>query len=607
MAVNQLEKIAGLLERLAPLSGKTRGMQIEADEWNALVDTLRGVLEVDRVQEQSVATALEEKYAPKSHQHLGEVNVEWLDPELQSRLEGGGSPIALRNAFTDLEKKIEQLSSEVTRLSAVVQEQQGKLDAASVKELDRTRTLRGFEERFTGLENLRTTVTTMSGQFQNLSQNVTTVLDMRQRLTNAAGQPFDFADMNRRLTDLQSLRENLRGTDNTLIRARDLDLRLKGVEDALNLGGGSGLPGRINNIAAELETRVNSRFDERFTAASTRLLEEQTAQDARLRELVKANAESAKVETATLVDTRLRATQNTLTTQVDDRFRSAGDQLRRDVTTAATATLDARIGELDIPGRIKTNVDASRAAIETNLRSQLGESLKGTITANIAVVEQTLTGKVTAVEGLVERANRELPDRVKAEVGRAAGSLTTDLDNRIGERLARAPELLEPVITSRVNAAVGGTVAQLNQQVETLVQQRVGDIKARVETAVTDGLRNLPTVVGSEVQARFNELRLDDRLTQMRDTLTTNLTGQVNQSIAEMRAKVTTNEAAVLRLSGELAVAQRTANDANTRALGIEGKLTDAVRNIDLKIENVSRTRGGILTGPRITDGVINR
>ena len=50
-ATNQLSKIVDLVDRVSKLDGKQRGMRIEADDWNALVGVLQGMLEVDRAQE----------------------------------------------------------------------------------------------------------------------------------------------------------------------------------------------------------------------------------------------------------------------------------------------------------------------------------------------------------------------------------------------------------------------------------------------------------------------------------------------------------------------------------------------------------------------------
>jgi hypothetical protein len=601
-AANQLDKIAGLAERLAPLAGKTRGMKIEADEWNTLVDALRGVLEIERVQENSVSLMLEEKYAQKGHQHLGEVSLNWLDAELQSQLGGGGSSFALRAAFTELEKKVTSLATEVTRLNAVVEQQQRKLDETSVNEIDRTRQLRSFDERFASVENLRTVFATMSGQFQNLSQNVTTVLDLRKRLTDAQGQPIDFADMNRRLSDVQKLSDSLRGADNVPLRLRDFDARLRGVEDALNVGAGRGLNERFTILTADIDTRFNTKLNERVETVRTGLLQGQEEQATRLKETVRVGLENVKAETVKLVDTQLKSSQTVLTTQLDDRVKTVREQLRLDATNLATSRVDARFAELDLSTRVKTQVDASRVEIETGLRTQLTESLKGTLSTQIAGVEQTLTARVAAAEGLATKVNQDLPARVKAEVAGATASLSADVDKRVGERLAKAPELLEPVITTKVNAAFNSTVGQLNERVDKLVQQQVGDVNARVSSAVAAGLKSVPDVVSGEVQTRFAALKVDEQFNQLRSTLTTSLTAQVNQSVAELRAKVSTNEAAVSELRGQVVVSQRTANDAILRATTVEGKLGETNRDIDTRFKNINTrpVSGPILDRPNI-------
>jgi len=44
-AASQLEQIAQLVEQLKPLLGKTRGMPIDPDEWNTLVDAMINALD----------------------------------------------------------------------------------------------------------------------------------------------------------------------------------------------------------------------------------------------------------------------------------------------------------------------------------------------------------------------------------------------------------------------------------------------------------------------------------------------------------------------------------------------------------------------------------
>src|SRR4029079_2315602 len=87
------------------------------------------------------------------------------------------------------------------------------------------------------------------------------------------GAPLDVAGMKRDITGLQQLRDNLKGLDGSLVRAADIELRLKGVEDA---SGAGGLDGRINAAVAGAETRLNDGQSTRFSALRDQLTTEAT-------------------------------------------------------------------------------------------------------------------------------------------------------------------------------------------------------------------------------------------------------------------------------------------------------------------------------------------
>src|SRR5579885_3226475 len=117
-ATSQLQRIASLVEQAGSISKKQRGMRIEAEDWNLLVDILLGVLQVERLQEESQQTQLEEKFALRNHEHLGEVSLAWLDPDLQSRIGGGGN-VSTRQVLADMDRRIQNLRDEVTSLQTV--------------------------------------------------------------------------------------------------------------------------------------------------------------------------------------------------------------------------------------------------------------------------------------------------------------------------------------------------------------------------------------------------------------------------------------------------------------------------------------------------------
>ena len=69
--------------------------------------------------------------------------------------------------------------------------------------------------------------------------------------------------MRQDLTEVQGLRENLKGVDGSLMRLRDVELKLREVSDAVGLSGAGGLDGRIDGAVADAAHRLDARLVER--------------------------------------------------------------------------------------------------------------------------------------------------------------------------------------------------------------------------------------------------------------------------------------------------------------------------------------------------------
>src|SRR3954468_2379756 len=143
----QLDRIAALADQLHGLAGKSRGMPIEADEWNSLVGALQGILEVDRVQESTGQASLELSFARADHDHIGQVVLTWLDPDLQARLGDASNPVSTRAAVADLAHRIQGLSGQVAQQTSAVETMQSAADHSAADDLERDAKLRGFEGR----------------------------------------------------------------------------------------------------------------------------------------------------------------------------------------------------------------------------------------------------------------------------------------------------------------------------------------------------------------------------------------------------------------------------------------------------------------------------
>src|SRR5690348_3588647 len=104
---NQLAQIAALTDVLTPLGGKVRGERIDAYDRNAIVNGLAGILGIDKNQEQVVSAGLDQNFARKDHEHIGQVTIDWLDPSLKATLADAGSSVSVRSAVAGFQKTID--------------------------------------------------------------------------------------------------------------------------------------------------------------------------------------------------------------------------------------------------------------------------------------------------------------------------------------------------------------------------------------------------------------------------------------------------------------------------------------------------------------------
>jgi hypothetical protein len=256
---SQLERIAKIVEQLSPLGSKQRGMRIEASEWNQLVAALREVLEIDRAQEVTAQQRLEEGFARNVHEHLGQVDLAWLDSDLQSRLSEGPGSLSTRVAVEDMGRKVDTAAAEVARLSGIVDEQQKRNDSSAVEELERSAKLRGFEQRFAGLEDLRGLVAQLAARAQRLGPVIEAVLELRTSLLDAAGNPIAVNEVAGRVAALEKLSANFNGVDGRPLRLRDIEVQMQELQDGLD---------------ARIDQRVRALVDEQVRKNLDQLMEQ---------------------------------------------------------------------------------------------------------------------------------------------------------------------------------------------------------------------------------------------------------------------------------------------------------------------------------------------
>lgn len=508
MAENDLSRIAALSDRLAPLTDKSRGMRIEAAEWNALVATLRGILEVDRLQEIAVFSGLDQQFARKAHEHIGEVRLDWLDPSLQAALGGrgdaGGGSVATRTALADMDRKIDALGAAVAKLTERIETLQRQLDRSAVNEFDRDRKLRTFDDRLSAVDSLRTLVTDSVTDINGIKRSIDDVLKLRQSLTDPAGQPIDVAGLRDKVAGLDALRDNMLGADGQPLRLRDIELKIKDIDDIVGVGAAGGLDKRLGELSAALETKLDAKSAQRTDTLAAALRDEQARAGARTATDLNAALDAAKTSIAGTVDQRVAALQNDVNRRVDERTKTAGDALKQELSQTFTAQIDTKFA--DIPRQVKTSVDAARVASEAVLLDKLSGQITTNLQTQVQQVETRLADRVQqAAVGIRAEAKAQLDAstiQLRGEIGQAVDAATAKNTTALNaqatllrsEIAASRADILN-LAADRAKSLFDTSRGDLLKTVDERIATSATTLQRTIDTKIADSRRDRPILI----------------------------------------------------------------------------------------------------------------
>lgn len=501
-STSQLERIAGLVEQLGPIAKKQKGMRIEAEEWNALVDVLLGVLKIDRAQEQSSQVTLEQRFAVKVHEHLGEIGLTWLDAELQSRLGSQQGAVPTRTALAELAHKFQGIGDEVARLTTL-SESLGKLiDRSQVDDVDRSRTLSRFETRFAGVENLRTLVSTLSTDVGGVKGNIDTLLELRKSLSDAQGNPIDIARLQSELGEVQGLRENLKGVSGDLLRLKDIELKLNEVADAAGVGAAGGLDQRLSELASSMETRLNGGFDERSNGLQQALAEQNAASEVRLQSALSGSLEARAQALEQSLAGKIADSESRLGQSVDSKIAASVGSVRQQADASAKSLIEARLA--GIPEQVKATTVEMIAGLRAELVGELSVSLKKDIQTRFTTLEATMNTRLGVIEGRVSSFAEQIPTLVAGRVDEARQALEASISLQLDDQITASQTALEQNLAGRIKEAldrqqaklaetINGSVTQLRGEISALRTEVDNTIDARIKTTDTSLQKSLST------------------------------------------------------------------------------------------------------------------
>ncbi|MDB6062012.1 MAG: hypothetical protein JWM78_2115 [Verrucomicrobiaceae bacterium] len=563
----QLERIAALVEKLDPVANKQRGMRIEADEWNVLIDVLRGILQIDRTQEDSAQTGFEQRFAAIDHTHIGQVDITWLDADLQARLGGaqGSGSVFTRTALGEATQKITSLGTEVARLSTLAETQQQFIDRAAVDAVDRSKTLTQFDARFAGVENLRTLVGSVSNDVNGLRGNVDTVLRLRTSLSDAAGNPINVAQLQTQVGDLETLRENLKGVDGNLIRLRDIEVKLNEVSDAAGAGNGAGLDQRIATATEQLQQQLNTRADQRDATLQQALTDGINASEGRLRN-----------DLNTTVDTRAQALEQNFNARIGDsetrtnagieaRIASSAESVTKAANENSAAQLDQRLA--GVPDQVRATTNDLISALRADLSNQISANVSAALDTRFNGLQTQIDTRFGTLEGRVNDFETRIPGLVANGVDTLRADLATNLREQINAGVEGIRGDLQNTISEQIKGELATAQIDLDTRIGASVDARFAGLDDIVNKSVERATRGLSDQINSEVKTQIDALKLNDQIRSANTDLATQLRSEQTLALANQDAK---NSAAinssVTLLRGEIGATRSDLTNAiNTR------------------------------------------
>lgn len=489
MAENQLERIAKIVERLGPLGSKTRGMPIEADDWNALVASVEKILEVDRAQEGTLQASLADNYARKVHDHLGQVAVAWLDAELQATMAEGSGGVSSRTAVATLGKRVENLATELARLTSLVEQQQATTDRNTADRVDQGNKIRQFVGRLERVDELGGQVSSLNGELRGLKTNVSTVLELRSQLTDPQGQPIDVAKLRDDVGRLRTLERRMTGADGSPLRLRDLELKLAELSDVVGAGGGGGLEARLATLSGEIQARLEARVDERTAAAETGLRGQLDANRAETLSVLEREVAEVRSGVTATVDGRATGLQAELLATMNETVTALGERVRAQITTETTRLVDSRLQ--GVPAQVQAGVVSARNELRAALAAELTGVINAQVENRVQQVTSGLASRLSAFEAAVGRVDQRVSE-VANSVGNLDGRISAVVDRSLARAVAAQVEALNipgqvEQRTSALKAELAGQVRDVDERLRTLSNRAdkheatIGEIQRRRE------------------------------------------------------------------------------------------------------------------------------
>jgi len=345
MASETLDLLDEIVKGAESATGKGPGQPLRADEWNTLAGAVVRLARLAAARERSEDSTLAKAFARADHAHLGEVDLSWFEPATRALVEGRGAAGDVAARLDGLARDAKALRGEVSALTAEVTRLRDSLTNAASDNLARDADLRRVATRLDAMVDLDRRVTTLDGRVAGIGQGVRDTLAFRDTLRDASGAPLDVAGLATRMVTLETLQDRLRLADGEVVRIRDFENRLAGLEQ-----------GVVTD--ANLDARLSARLDQLAAAPDSPLVSRAAGAAATALNPRLTTIESGLAAAGTTLGTVREAGEADRARLGELETRIASEALRGDRAAAGLERLDA------LTGRVATVESAAGAAAQ---------------------------------------------------------------------------------------------------------------------------------------------------------------------------------------------------------------------------------------------------
>jgi hypothetical protein len=504
-----LARLRAMLTQLQQIGAVQTGELIRAADWNALASAVADLA-------RTVLAAETDTTVPP-HQHLDQVDINWLTQPLNDLIQRGSmSDPAAQNRLTTLEQNLQRYGAQLDSTSKNIEDFRGRLTDVATNDLARQAAVTSVQRSLNSVIDPRPDIAAMRSSLDAVQSNLTSVQQVAAALT-VNGVPIDVGALSNRVTGLESFRASFQGANGQLLDAATLENEIASIRgssvtqdqltqafkdnppvipadqiNALETRLGTTLRDQVNATLSTFQTQVNGTLDSRLSTVgdlvNSRLNDAipgvtqtvTTAVNANIATAQKSATDAANANTATVVAGREQAIRNDFASQIAAVNTGISTAVGAQVAQQMTAALQTVNASLDAASQ---KVDAVTAQL--NQQAAAGQTQAASLaqlTQSVAVMQNNLQQFVLSQINLqVATINRGIDDRFttfQRTVNDQITAATRDI-------VSRATDAANVAATNAANNAVAGMQTQLVAQMQSVARDQANAVFTQINRTTT--------------------------------------------------------------------------------------------------------------------------